>query len=357
MAATDLVLDLIRVPGEVYGTSPDASHCPVRETTIIYVGSSEILLQWALLLSQMRQYSLQRHTPDKHVVMQRRQQIYSAMRKSISSQTGNWSDSTLYGVAYAAMAEHRLGNAEVAQVHLAACISVWADRRANGAEPLPFAVATIILYDLVMFGLSSMLSSVHDADLARKHAVVTLKVMERWHFLRRQRILRRRAMKKYHGDLESSTGFETLRRCMIHTLADQSVESTRLAIATVYTLSVGLWWRRQDDSTVSALLQNLDRCLETALPIDSNGMRALTVSPSGLIYTTAAVLYSEMGSTMDYERVINWHTAQLIELLMQLPRSEWENLKDAIASWIFGAMSLDQELLHFDTGSLEHAFP
>ncbi|KPI34773.1 uncharacterized protein AB675_10216 [Cyphellophora attinorum] len=93
---------------------------PMRDATLEIVASNEIVLIWAIVVGLHRQETSDRHA----LLLERRILTYRVMARRLKDVTPSMiSSDILYGLAYAALVEYRIGERAAAQKHLQACLS------------------------------------------------------------------------------------------------------------------------------------------------------------------------------------------------------------------------------------------
>ncbi|KPI36029.1 uncharacterized protein AB675_1698 [Cyphellophora attinorum] len=342
---------LTRVPVEFYGTSPNAVHSAVRESTFQYLSTSKVVLQWTILMAEMRRMTLLALPPSGQTIDTRRQQIYHMMRKQATNPESQlWADDILYGVAFAAMVEYRLGNVEMSQLHLAGCLAIWAVRH----RPLSICDRTLLTNAIAVCTISP-LASVRGTESA--HVIERLKTMERIHFVRRRRSLRS-AQSRSSEELENRrlrsllNCDSTLKLSLDRSITDSTPSGLRVTIATLYILNIFLWGQgyTATDSQVLRFLLKLDHRLLLNLGRPYEEMiRPAPLLPNGLLYNTTTTIYEEMGFEVEYDKVLVCEVVKFVNFLVCMDRAYWQRLKKIMASWVLGIFDLSIELIRYDT--------
>jgi hypothetical protein len=339
--------DLTRVPVEVYGTSPNAVHSAVRESTFKYLSTSKVVLQWTILMAEMRRMALLALPPSGQAVDTRRQHIYHIMRKQTANPESQ--DDILYGVAFAAMVEYRLGNVEMSQLHLAGCLAIWAERH----RPLSVCDRTLLTNAIAVCTISP-LASVHGGTESA-HVIERLRTMERIHFVRRRRSLRsaqwRTSEEVENGRLRSRLNCDsTLKLSLDRSITDSTPSGLRVTIAILYMLNVFLCGQGYTpNSQVLRFLLKLDhRLLLNLGRPDEEMIRPAPVLPNGLLYNTTTTIYEEMGYEIEYDKVLVCEVVKFVNFLVRMDRAYWLRLKKIMASWILGIFDLSTGLIRYD---------
>lgn len=355
------------MPVEGYGTAPSSAYGAVREVTIPCLSTDAITLQWIILIAEIRQGALcNRLLSMASAIKGRRQDIYHTMRRDCSARSSPWDEQLLHGIAFAACAECRLGNLELARVHMKGCVDICTARRASRpGQHLSFAVGTLVLFGLLSSGFSLVPSAVEQAEESQRQTIVSLQAMERWYFKRKSRLIHaKQALGVQQTELEGTVQRlkegSALSLSIDRSAIDSSPYGSRTAMATLYVFNVFIWSQRfSDDDYINfcsrfnhRLLLNLGQAQQ-----ESSELKPIAVKPSGLLYALMSIIYAELGTRIDYERIFVWEVARFVNLFARLAPAHWKSLMNVLVSWVMATLDFEKELLRFDAENFRVEVP
>src|SRR5271156_4856776 len=111
------VEDLVTMPSLLYGTSPSASFCPVRDVSFVCAQLYPAVLQWLVIAAESH-LATRRGLPPPASLIRRKVEAYKALNDIVNDVERQYSDEALTGIIAAIAVDSRIAGPEVTRTHL-----------------------------------------------------------------------------------------------------------------------------------------------------------------------------------------------------------------------------------------------
>jgi hypothetical protein len=316
------------VPTRYHVASMNTFMRPMRDATLELLASNEIVLIWAIVVGLHR-----RETSDRHaLLLEKRMLTYRVMARQLKDVTPSTvSSDILYGLAYAALVEYRIGERDAAQKHLQACLDF---RRLRKDQSWLHPQEPFCLLTCVLIGVPHPFNSESDVQRACNFLADTV---GRAASRRRHHLTRRSSRDKV---LEANGRYPCIRRALTHDPGSiptaRQVEFDRIWLATVLIINVAsnTLFQRYGLSAVNDFIHLIEQAsggAPSALDTVTNiaPTHILTKFPAMEHWTTTGLLHYtfyviHLMATMTPERPCHqdlWRTVEVLEALAYAPPS------------------------------------
>lgn len=306
------------MPRDFYGTSATSRFCPVRDVTLGVLSTNQILLSWAVLYMRHRQAVLQNLDLDHDtLLLRRRQQTYNIMSSKINNQQSAISEDAMYGLAFSALLENRIGDRETAQKHLQACLIVRQLRIQKGLTVTSYPMGTLCIPVCIQVGAPQYFRTVGDITRAGATVQSLFRSLQKWKHIRRGTFT------------DCSETKSILRQYLNKSICDNTVTDSRLYLGLVFTLNLASWTFHQNANCSAEFLQLIAHCF------DENSHDGRQITPLGMIYTTYMCIDRIQSMPSRRRCTIDlWQTVELVELLMFASTEVFAKVKYQLVSWL-----------------------
>ncbi|KIW24037.1 uncharacterized protein PV07_09776 [Cladophialophora immunda] len=327
---------LVSVPHDFYGTSAVSPLCPVRDVTLGVLSTNQILLSWAVLYMRHRHAVLQNLDLDHDtLLLRRRQQTYNIMSSKIDDQQSAISEDAMYGLAFSALLENRIGDRETAQKHLQACLIVRQLRIQKGLTVTSYPMGTLCIPVCVQVGAPQYFRTVGEITRAGLTLQSFFRSLQEWKHICRGIFT------------PCSETKSTLRQHLNRSICENTTTGNRLCLGLLFTLTLASWTFHQFDDSSAEFLQLIAHCF------DKNSCDGKQITSLGMVYTTYMCIDRMQSTpgrrlcTMDL-----WQTVELVELLMFASPDAFATVKRQLMSWLIDDAGGPYDDI-FDEGILE----
>lgn len=304
---------------------------------------NQILLSWAVLFMQHRKAIFQNISPYQDpLVLRRRRQTYKIMSLQIRDQQSAISEDAMYGLAFSALLEHRIGDKPTAQKHLQACLTTKQLRVQKGLTVLSYPMGTLCIPVCMQVGVTRYFNSLEDvtrAGMILKELLWSLQECKSGSSgsssdgcsaKSNQCLWTRPAL---HQPDSTQRQKAILRYHLSRSLQETSVTGNRLCLALLITLSLVTRTLHHDGNGAAEFLQLISHCFGESGSAFNPGKAPLTML--GLLYTTFMCLDQVQSSISHRECEIDvWPTVDMVEFLMFATPSSIVRVKQDLISWI-----------------------
>lgn len=311
--------------------------------TLGVLSSNRILLSWATLFMQHRIALLRDTDPFQDTrVLHRRRQTYMTMSIHIYDQQSAISEEAMYGLAFSALLEDRIGDQLTAQKHLQACLITRRMRVQNGLTVLSYPMGTLCIPVCIQVGVPGYFTCIESVRSAGYSLKKLLWSLQDWSCDttklgdERETPGTRHSLWIASADVSSESPQEdrsTLHYHLTRSCQETSTRGMRLCLALLTMIGVTLQTLREHGEGAGDFLKLITHCFSESS--SSHGEANFYMTTLGMLYTSFMCI-DQIESRLSTPKCIIdlWQTVDIVEFLTFAPPSSQARVKQTLLHWI-----------------------
>jgi hypothetical protein len=251
------------------------------------------------------------------LLLSRRQRTYKIISSQVRNQQSATSESVMYGLAFSALLEHRIGDHRAAKKHLQACLAIRQMRLQQSMTVISYPMGTLCIPVCLQVGAPQYFKSLKEIARASRSLRSFFRSLQHWKHI-------------YGGSFSDCAQTKsTLRLYLAGSIGDNTTTGSRLCLGLLFTLVLASWRFQHHDKSSSEFLQSI------AQAVDENTHGARQITPLGMLYTTHMCIDRFQSTTTRRTCIIDvWQTVDLVELLMFTAHENITSMKHQLLAWL-----------------------